>query len=131
MKQILLAILLIAAPVAGFSSFQVYFNTTPASAGQAILGDLSSMQTVVKDTMTIAETGDLALAEKRIADFETLWDNGEPTLRPMNKDAWSNVDAASDAALKALRAKTPGAASVKQKLMALLAALADPSKTAN
>lgn len=131
MKHFLLAFVLIAVPVAGFSAFEAYFNSASAVAGQPALGDLSAMQTVIKDTLAIAEKGDLAAAEKRVTDFETLWDGAEPTLRPMNKDAWSNVDSASDGALKALRSKTPDAAKVKATLAALLAALVDPSKPAN
>jgi len=131
MKQFFLAVFLIAMPVIAFSAFQSYFTSVPAVAGTAALGDLTAMQAVVKDTQAIAEKGDLAAAEKRITDFETLWDAGEPTLRPMNKDAWSNVDSASDGALKALRSKTPDAAKVKATLQALLAALVDPSKPAN
>jgi hypothetical protein len=131
MKQILLALFLIAVPVAGFSAFEVYFNSGTAMAGQPQLGDLAAMITVVKDTQALADKGDAVGAEKRITDFETLWDDGEPTLRPMNKDAWSNVDEAADGALKALRSKTPDAAKIKAKLDALAAALADPSKAAN
>lgn len=131
MKQFLLAAILIAVPVAAFGAFESYFSTTQAVAGQPPLGDLSAMQTVIKDTLAIAEKGDLAAAEKRVTDFETLWDEAEPTLRPMNKDAWSNVDAASDGALKALRSKTPDTNKVKVTLAALLAALTDPSKSVN
>jgi hypothetical protein len=131
MKQFLLACFLIAVPVAGFSVFQLYVNTTPALAGQAPLGDLSAMQTVIKDTLASVEKGDLVAAEKRITDYETLWDEGEPTLRPMNKEAWSNVDEASDHALKALRAKAPDAAKVKETLATLLEALANPAKPLN
>ncbi len=131
MKQFLLACFLIAVPVAGFSFFQIYFNTTPALASQAALGDLSAMQAVINDTLAIAEKGDLVAAEKRVTDYETLWDTAEPTLRPMNKDAWSNVDEASDHVLKALRAKAPDPAHVKETLTTLLGALADPSKPLN
>ena len=131
MKQILLAIFLIAVPVVGFTGFQLYFNSGEAVAEQAVLGDLSAMQTVVRETQAIAEKGDLPAAEKRITDFETLWDEAEPTLRPKNKDAWSNVDSASDGALKALRSKTPDAAKVKSTLAALQASLTDPLKPVN
>jgi hypothetical protein len=131
MKQILLALFLIVVPVAGFSTFEVYFNSGSAMAGQPPLGDLSAMLAAVKDTQALADKGDMVAAEKRITDFETLWDDGEPTLRPMNKDAWSNVDSASDGALKALRSKTPDAAKIKTKLDALAAALTDPSKPSN
>ena len=131
MKQFLLATFLIALPVVGFSGYETFFNSAPAVAGPSALGDLSAMQVVVKDTQALAEKGDFVAAEKRITDFETLWDQAEPTLRPMNKDAWSNVDAGSDGALKALRSKTPDAAKVKEKLAALLASLSDPSKPVN
>ncbi|MDP8997492.1 MAG: hypothetical protein M3O03_10905 [Pseudomonadota bacterium] len=128
MKQFFLALFLIAVPVVGFTGFQVYYNTGTAVAGQPPLGDLSAMQVVLKDTIAIADKGDIVAAEKRITDFETLWDQAEPTLRPMNKDAWSNIDGASDGALKSLRSKTPDAAKIKASLSALLAALTDPSK---
>jgi hypothetical protein len=131
MKQVLLASFLIMMPVAGFTVFQTYFNTTAAAAGTAALGDLSAMQAVINDTMAIAEKGDLVAAEKRVTDYENLWDTAEPTLRPMNKDAWSTVDEASDHVLKALRAKAPDPAHVKETLTTLLGALADPSKTLN
>jgi hypothetical protein len=131
MKQFLLACFLIAVPVAGFTGFQVYFNTTPAVAGQAPLGDLSAMQAVVTDTVAIVAKGNLVAAEQRITDYETLWDEAEPTLRPMNKDAWSVVDEASDHALKALRAKAPDTAKINASLTTLLGALADPSKPLN
>jgi hypothetical protein len=131
MKQLLLALFLIAVPVLGFSGFQLAFKVIPAVAAQSALGDLAAMLAVVRDTEAIAEKGDLVAAEKRITDFETLWDEGEPTLRPMNKDAWSNVDTASDHALKALRSKIPDAAKVKETLGVLAGALADPMKPVN
>ncbi len=131
MKQFLFACFLIAVPVAGFSAFQVYFNSIPAVAGQAPLGDLSAMQAVIADTAAIAEKGDLVSAEKRISDYESLWDTAEPTLRPMNKEAWSTIDEASDHAIKALRAKAPDAVKVKETLVALLGALTDPAKPLN
>ncbi len=127
-KQFLLAAALIAVPVTAFSAFQINYNTSPATAEAMGLGDLSNMQAVVSDTLAIATKGDFTAAEKRITDFETLWDEAEPTLRPKNKDQWSNIDGASDGALKSLRAKAPDAAKVKAKLSALLAALTDPSK---
>ena len=131
MRQFLLAGFLIAVPVMGFSAFEYYFNSGTALAGAPALGDLSAMHAIVKDTLAIADKGDLAAAATRITDFETLWDQAEPTLRPMNKEAWSNVDGGSDGALKALRAKSPDAAKVKAALTALLGALTDPSKPIN
>ena len=48
-------------------------------------------------------------------------------MRPLNPDAWGNIDAASDKALKSLRKGTPTADVVTPALAALLAALDNPS----
>jgi len=131
MKQILLAILLIAVPVAAFTGFQVYAtskNTAPAAAG---LGDLSSLKIIIADVQALAAKGDLAGAAKRVTDFESAWDQGEPAIRPLNPTFWGNIDGASDAALKALREPTPSAAKVEKNLSSLMAELTDPSKPAS
>jgi len=90
------------------------------------LGDLSSLQAIVADVQSIAQTGYFAKAQTRITDFETVWDADEATLKPMSKKAWHHVDDAADAALKALRTKKPEAAEVSNTLSALAAALANP-----
>lgn len=131
MKQILLATALIALPVAAFTAFQIY--TSPPTVAAAVapvaadpLGDLSAMKKIISDVETIAATGDMAGAEKRITDFETAWDDAEPSLRPMDTNAWGNVDQAADHALKALRASTPVPADVTTTLTALAASLDNP-----
>ena len=125
MKRLILASFLASATVIGTVA-----AITAATAGHALaagaLGDLSSLQTIVKDVQSIASAGDFAKAQTRITDFETLWDTDEATLKPMNKKAWHHVDDASDAALKALRAKKPDATEVADTLAALSAALANP-----
>lgn len=68
----------------------------------------------------------MTAAEKRITDFETAWDDAEPTLRPMDTNAWGNVDQAADHALKALRSSTPVSADVTATLAALAASLDIP-----
>ena len=78
------------------------------------------------NVQSIVTTGDFAKAEKRITDFETLWDKDEDTMKPMNKKAWHHIDDAADAALKALRTKKPEASEVNDTLAALIAALANP-----
>ena len=131
MKQFLLATALIAAPVAAFTLFDVLLQPATASvAGGASLGDLTPLKTIVSDVEKIAATGDLAAAQTRITDFETAWDDDEPAMRPLNADAWGNVDMAADAALKALRAGTPQADKVNATLTALMASLDDPSGAA-
>ena len=128
MKQFLLASTLIAVPVAAFTLFNVLLQPATASvAGGASLGDLTPLKTIVSDVEKIAATGDLAAAQTRITDFETAWDDDEPAMRPLNADAWGNVDMAADAALKALRAGTPQADKVNATLTALMASLDDPS----
>ena len=127
MKQILLAVVLIAVPVAAFTAPQMYYSTAARSA--ASLGDMSSFKTIIADVQAIAKSGDFTAAERRITDFETAWDDAEDKLRPLNKAAWGNVDDAADAALHALRATAPDAAGVGHTLTGLMAALDSPSGT--
>ena len=127
-KQFLLAAVLIAVPVAGFTAFEMNFATTPAvAAGTTSLGDLSTLKTIITDVQAIADKGDLVGAEKRIRDFESAWDVASKTMRGLNKDDWGNVDDAADAAMSDLRDSAPDAAKVKVSLAALLATLTDPS----
>lgn len=125
MKRMILASFLTCAAMVGTVAC-----ITAATAGHAQaagpLGDLSSLQAILTDVQAIAKTGDFARAEKRITDFETLWDKDEETLKPMNKKAWHHVDDAADAALKALRTKKPEATEVANTLSALGTALANP-----
>ena len=97
MRQFLLAVMLIAIPATAFAIFQIFLATAPASVPAASLGDLSNLKTIVADVQKIAETGDLAAAKERIADFETAWDDAEATMRPLNEAGWGHVDDAADA----------------------------------
>ncbi|NKQ69761.1 hypothetical protein C3Y89_05070 [Rhizobium sp. UPM1132] len=128
MKQIFLAIALIAAPVAAFTSFELYAGTAPAKT--AGLGDLSSFKTIIVDVQTLASKGDLVDAAKRITDYETAWDQAETAIRPLNQNDWGNIDEASDAALKALRQSSPSADKVNKTLAALIAVLNNPAQPA-
>jgi hypothetical protein len=129
MKQFFLAIALIVAPVAIFTGFEFYVSNAPAKA--ANLGDLSSFKTIVADVQTLASKGDLAGAAKRITDYETAWDQAETAIRPLNQTDWGNIDAASDAALKALRQSPPSADKVNKTLAGLMAVLSDPAHPAS
>jgi hypothetical protein len=128
MKQILLALLLVAAPVALFSAAEMYLVPHPAEAkaNGPSLGDLSEMKAIIADVDKIANTGDMVAAEKRITDFETAWDDAQPKLQALNGEAWGVIDGASDKALKALRAKAPDKANIALTLTALAAALENP-----
>lgn len=126
MRQIFLAIALIVAPVAAFTGFELYVKSAPAKT--ADLGNLSSFKTILADVQALAAKGDLTAAEKRITDYETAWDQAETAIRPLNQTYWSNIDAASDAALKALRQSSPSADKVNRTLASLIAALNNPAQ---
>ena len=126
-KQILLAIALIALPVAGFSVVEVYASNH-APAAQTGLGDMSAFKTIVGDAQALADKGDLPGASKRMTDWESAWDQAETAIRPLNQSQWGNIDEASDGALHAVRAATPAADKVKAALATLMAELNDPSK---
>lgn len=128
MKQILLAMVLIVVPVALFTGYELY-SPTAAQAEGAGLGDLSSMKIIIADVQALADKGDLPSAAKRITDFESAWDQAETAIRPLNPSQWGNIDEASDAALKALRASSPSPDTVKVALGALMAELNDPNRT--
>ncbi len=130
MKQFFLAVILVAVPVAIFAAACGLMPAPPAAASVAAapsLGDLSAMEAIVTDVQAIAAKGDLAAAATRITDFETAWDDAQPKLQPVSPEAWGIVDGAADAALSALRAGTPDAATVAATLAALNTALADPT----
>jgi hypothetical protein len=125
MKQLLLAIALIIVPVAVFAGFNLYWSHPKVSSAK--LGDLTPLKTIISDVRAIAASGDLAAAETRITDFEIAWDDGASTMRPLNTDAWTNIDEAADAALGALRDGKPNAGHVASTLTALMSELNDPS----
>ncbi len=85
---------------------------------------MSGFSAIVTDTQTKAKAGDLAAAKARIADFETLWDDSEAKLRPLDGALWGKMDDAADVALHALRATPVDAAAVDASLTGLQAALA-------
>ena len=125
MKQILLATALILAPVGAFTAFEITF--VGSAQADASLGDLSPMKAIIADVQKIVATGDLAAAATRITDFETAWDDAEAGMRPLNPDAWTKIDDASDAALKSLRKGKPTADVVNPALAALMGALDNPT----
>ncbi len=126
-RQIFLAIILIAAPVGIFAAWEHWVAppTQQASVPDA-LGDMSAFKTIVADVQASVGAGDLAAAASRITDLETAWDDGEEKLRPLDEAQWGGVDGKIDAALKSLRIPSPQPASVTAALAALQTALDDP-----
>lgn len=90
------------------------------------LGDLSSFETIARDTLVLVDKGDLKGAEKRITDFETAWDQAEPTLRPKNKAEWGVIDDAADAAIESLRVSAPDATDAQKTVSALIDTIHHP-----
>ena len=127
MKQLLLAIVLIAIPVALFTGYEMYAVGTVQAAGTG-LGDLSNFKTIIADVKALVDKGHMAAAAKRITDFETAWDQAETAIRPLNQVQWGNIDQASDGALSVVRSSKPDAARAKDALATLMAELDDPSK---
>ena len=87
------------------------------------LGDLSSLIKIVEDTKSLVVANDLSGAKTRIGDWEYEWDNAQSRLKPMNEAKWTEIDNASDKALRQLRAVNPDPAGCKSSLDALLVAL--------
>lgn len=128
MKQLFLAIVLIAVPVAIFSGYEIYASGS-AQAAQTGLGDMSAFKAIIADAEALADKGDMPGTAQRMTDWESAWDQAETAIRPLNQAQWGNVDEASDAALHAARQASPAADKLKAALATLMAELNDPSKT--
>lgn len=128
LRNLILSVALIGVPAGGFTIAEMMMSPAGATAGTpaAGLGDLSAYAAIVADTQKIAATGDFAAAGRRITDLEALWDKNADTMRAADANGWGVVDAANDAAFKALRATAPDAASVNAALDALVVALGAP-----
>jgi hypothetical protein len=128
MKNLILGLALAMAPY-GFMS-PVLFMPSHAVAANRSLGDLSAMHAIVADTLVLARAGDLPGAEKRITDFETTWDEAEPTMRPLDTATWTMLDHLSDAAIEALRTDPPSPEVAIAAVDKLLVALDNPTDAA-
>ncbi|AUJ65564.1 hypothetical protein B9057_14235 (plasmid) [Aestuarium zhoushanense] len=130
LKNLLLSVALIAVPAGGFALAEMVISPSAQASSSAVtspgLGDLSAYRTIVTDTQAIAASGDLAAAERRITDLETLWDQNATALRQADRAAWSAVDAAADDVFSALRAGSPDKASVDTALAILVSTLDAP-----
>ena len=109
-------------------SLAVAGNAGFAAVTVSELGDLSAMHTIVADTQALVASNDLAGAKAKIGEFETAWDKAAGDLRGKSAQKWDAIDAASDAALQAVREDSPAATS-DAALTALLAQLDNPGAT--
>lgn len=127
MRNLLLSAVLIAVPVAAFTLVETSLHSASQQVGNGPgLGDLSAYSTIVASTRAIARSGDLAAAERRLADLETLWDDNASRLRKADPAAWGAVDGAADQAFSALRTDKPDPANVNTALANLQQVLAAP-----
>ena len=89
MRNLLLSVALIASPVLVFAAG--YTMVSPPSVAQlsqaqvvTVFGDMTPFASITTDVQAIASTGDLSAAENRITDLETVWDEAQASLRPVN-----------------------------------------------
>ncbi|MDB5203953.1 MAG: hypothetical protein JWQ27_3362 [Ferruginibacter sp.] len=124
LSHLALATCLFTLPIADAATLPAFAAVTvTVTVGE--LGDLSVLHTLVADTQALVASNDLAGAKAKITEFETAWDNAASDLRARNAQKWDAIDAASDAALEAVRADSPAAIS-DTALKALLAQLDNP-----
>ena len=127
-RQIFLAAVLIALPVALFAAWEILVVGSAQPVATATgLGDLSAFTGIVTDVQSVAQSQGPAAAKTRIADLEKAWDDAEATLRPKDQAEWGKLDGLIDDALSAARADTPDPAQIDATLTALLAELKAPT----
>jgi hypothetical protein len=125
LKKMLLTLALLSLPLAAITIIE----TTPsiAAAKTSKLGDLSSMRTIVAETLALVNAGDIKGAIKRVTDFETAWDKNSAKLKKRDAKLWNKVDGASDVALSTVRYPSATPDEMKKDLDDLITALDNPS----
>lgn len=85
--------------------------------------EIAKFRIITQDTLTKVQAGRQADAKTRIKELETVWDQDQDTLQPLDEAAWGVLDRRIDDALKALRAGTPDSATETHALTTLLTLL--------
>ena len=122
------SVLLLSVSIAGYSVRSVQLrNLAAASASAAApLGDLSRFQQVAGDILRAERGGDVSGARSQADDLETVWDNAQALLRPMNPEKWTLLDHAIDDVLSKVRAGNGGESSSLEAFIHAMDTLADP-----
>jgi uncharacterized membrane-anchored protein len=94
-----------------------------AAASKFTAADLEPFRTIAGDVLAKLNSGDQAGATARIKDLETSWDKAQSRLERQDPAAWTDLDGKIDAALRALRARTPNPDTEKAALNTLLTAI--------
>ncbi|QEN87248.1 hypothetical protein FZC33_13330 [Labrys sp. KNU-23] len=95
----------------------------PATAVAYPWQDLLMLEVMVTETIVLASKEDLGAAEKRIGDFEAVWQNAQTHVRPWDIRLWRLVDQAIMRAGAELRGSERSPVRAKAALSSLLAAL--------
>lgn len=95
-------------------------GTPSAAVTVAALGDLAAFRSIATDTLTLADKGQIAAAQKRGTDLETAWDEAEDKLKPTDPTRWRVVDKAIDHVLNELRSAQPKQPGISAALKDLL-----------
>lgn len=97
------------------------------------LGDLSKFKIIADNSLTLVHSGKFSDAKTRIGDLEYAWDNAEAQLKPMNKEAWRDVDKSIDVVLRKLRSVNQDSIACSTALESFISVLGkvDPQNCGN
>jgi len=112
-----------------WQSHRLQFEQQAAAAtggSNAPLGDLSSFHAMTEATLNSVNAGNWPEANNHADEIEYAWDHAEAQLKPMNAEAWSNVDDAIDEVLRKIRAVSPDQASARSALESLQDKIGNP-----
>ncbi|RDH78577.1 hypothetical protein DVS77_10810 [Mycolicibacterium moriokaense] len=107
----------------GGSSVVATLPPGQSATAQFPTAEVAKIRTITTDTLAKVQAGDQAGAKARITDLETLWDDDQKALQPLDETGWSVLDGQIDRALTAVRAGQPDPATERTALTTLLDSL--------